>query len=43
VNVHALDDKTLGKKLLAEVGALVETATNLTARTTSLVEHALSG
>jgi glutamate formiminotransferase / formiminotetrahydrofolate cyclodeaminase len=43
VNVQALDDKTLGKKLLAEVGALVETATNLTARTTSLVEHALSG
>jgi formiminotetrahydrofolate cyclodeaminase len=43
VNVQALEDKGLGAKLLAEVGGLVERATNLATRATSIVERALSG
>jgi glutamate formiminotransferase/formiminotetrahydrofolate cyclodeaminase len=43
VNVQALDDKSLGKNLLDEVRQLVERVSQLAARTTSIVERALSG
>jgi glutamate formiminotransferase/formiminotetrahydrofolate cyclodeaminase len=43
VNVHALEDKSLGTALLTEVGGLVERVTDLSARATSIVERALSG
>jgi glutamate formiminotransferase / formiminotetrahydrofolate cyclodeaminase len=43
VNIQALDDKSLGKNLLDEVGQLVDKASHFSARTTSIVERALSG